>query len=130
MRTGPGSDDWLARFNGADRGDIFVLSPSEQATLNAATDSYNATISAKATALGWAYLDPNPILEAERTGATPAIPAFPNFTSSTRDLATSVFGALFSLDGVHPSAAGQKIIANAVIAAVNAKYNLSVPVVP
>jgi hypothetical protein len=111
-------------------GDIFVLSPTEQAALNAATDAYNATISAKATALGWAYLDPNPILAAERTGATPAIPAFPNFTSATRDAATSVFGALFSLDGVHPSAAGQKIIANAMISAVNAKYSLSIPAVP
>jgi hypothetical protein len=111
-------------------GDIFVLSPTEQATLNAATDAYNATISAKATQLGWAYLDPNPILEAQKTGATPAIPAFPNFTSSTRDLATSVFGALFSLDGVHPTAAGQKLIANAMIAAVNTKYGTTIPVVP
>lgn len=111
-------------------GDIFVLSPTEQATLNAATDSYNATISAKATQLGWAYLDPNPILEAQKTGATPAIPAFPNFTSNTREAATSVFGALFSLDGVHPTAAGHRIVANAMIAAVNAKYSLAIPAVP
>ena len=111
-------------------GDIFVLSPTEQATLNAATDAYNATISAKATELGWAYLDPNPILEAQKTGAAPAIPAFPNFTSNTRDAATAVFGSLFSLDGVHPSAAGQKVIANAVIAAINAKYTLQIPTVP
>jgi hypothetical protein len=111
-------------------GDIFVLDPTEQATLNAATDSYNATISAKATQLGWAYLDPNPILAAQRTGATPAIPAFPNFTSNTRDASTSVFGALFSLDGVHPTAAGQKLVANAVIGAINAKYTLQIPLVP
>lgn len=109
-------------------GDIFVLSPTEQATLNAATDDYNVAIQAKATALGWAYLDPNPLLEAQKTAG--AIPAFPNFTSNTRDAATSVFGALFSLDGVHPSAAGQRLIANAMIAAVNAKYSLSIPEVP
>jgi hypothetical protein len=109
-------------------GDIFVLSPSEQATLNAATDAYNVAIQAKATELGWAYLDPNPLLEAQK--AAGAIPAFPNFTSNTRDAATSVFGALFSLDGVHPSAAGQRLVANAMIAAVNAKYSLSIPEVP
>jgi lysophospholipase L1-like esterase len=111
-------------------GDIFVLDPSEQATLNAATTEYNATISAKATELGWAYLDPNPILAAQRTGTNPAIPAFPNFTSNTRDAATSVFGALFSLDGVHPTAVGQKLVANAVIAAINTKYSLQIPLVP
>jgi hypothetical protein len=111
-------------------GDIFVLSPTEITTLDAATDAYNATISAKAQSLGWAYLDPNPILAAQRTGTTPAIPAFPNFTSNTRDAATAPFGALFSLDGIHPSAAGQKLIANAVIAAINAKYAVVIPTLP
>lgn len=115
-------------------GDIFVLSPTEVASLNAATDGYNATILAKATQLGWAYLDPNPVLAAQRVAiapaTAPAIPAFPNFTSNTRDAATAVFGALFSLDGVHPSAAGQKIIANTMIDAVNAKYTLTIPRVP
>jgi len=111
-------------------GDIFVLDPTEQAALNAATDAYNATIQAKATELGWAYLDPNPTLADLRAGASPAVPAFPNFASGTRDAAGSVFGALFSLDGVHPSAAGQKVVANAVIDAINAKYTLQIPHVP
>lgn len=111
-------------------GDIFMLDPTEQATLAATVTAYNTTIQAKATQLGWAYLDPNPILAAQRTGATPAIPAFPNITSNTRDAATAVFGALFSLDGAHPSAAGQKLIANAVIGAINAKYSLTIPIVP
>lgn len=115
-------------------GDVFVLSPAEQTSLNAATDGYNTAIEAKATLLGWAYLNPNPLLAAQREAiapaTTPAIPAFPNFTSNTRDAATSVFGALFSLDGVHPSAAGQKIVANAMIDAVNAKYGRTIPRVP
>lgn len=118
----------LATPGGA--GDVGVLDPTEQAALNAATDAYNATIQAKATQLGWAYLDPNPILASQRTGANPAIPAFPNFTSNTRDAATAPFGALFSLDGVHPSAVGQRLVANAVIAAINAKYSLQIPLVP
>ena len=111
-------------------GDIFMIDPAELVALNAATDAYNVTIQAKATQLDWAYLDPNPILAAQKTGATPAIPAFPSFTSNTRDAATAPFGALFSLDGVHPSAAGHKIVANAMIDAVNAKYGTLIPRVP
>jgi hypothetical protein len=111
-------------------GDIFMLDPTEQATLSATTDAYNVTVKAKADELGWAYFDPNPILAAQRTGTAPAIPAFPNFTSNTRDQASAPFGALFSLDGVHPSAAGQKLIANGMIDAVNEKYSLTIPKVP
>ena len=111
-----------APFAPAPVGDIFMLDPTELATLNATTDAYNAYLKAKADTLHWAYLDPNVLLAAQRTGATPAIPAFPNWTSATRDASTSVFGALFSLDGVHPTAAAQKLIANAMIDSVNSKY--------
>jgi lysophospholipase L1-like esterase len=109
-------------------GDIFVLDPTEIAALDAATDSYNAAISAKAAEFDWAYLDLNPLLAPLH--ATGAIPAVPNFLSSTRDAATAPFGALFSLDGAHPSAAGQKVIANAVIGAINTRYSLQIPLVP
>jgi hypothetical protein len=103
-------------------GDIFMLDPTEQATLNATTDAYNVYLKAKADTLGWAYIDPNVILAALRTGTSPTIPAWPTLTATTRDATTSVFGTLFSLDGVHPTAAGQKVIANAIIDSVNAKY--------
>jgi lysophospholipase L1-like esterase len=32
-----------------------------------------------------------------------------------------------SLDGVHPNAAGQTILANAAVAAVNARYGTAIP---
>jgi lysophospholipase L1-like esterase len=111
-------------------GDIFMLSPAEQQAIADTVKGYNATVKAAAAKYGFAYVDPNPILAAQRTGATPAIPAFPNLTSNTRDAATAVFGALFSLDGAHPSAAGQKVIANVVIDSVNAKYGRQIPKVP
>jgi lysophospholipase L1-like esterase len=41
-----------------------------------------------------------------------------------------VFGSIFSLDGVHLTAAGQKLIANAMIDAVNAKYGTTIGHVP
>jgi hypothetical protein len=37
------------------------------------------------------------------------------------------YGALVSLDGIHPSAAGQTVLAGAAAAAVNARYGLDVP---
>ncbi|MEP6990129.1 MAG: SGNH/GDSL hydrolase family protein [bacterium] len=96
-------------------GDLFVLDPTEQVTLSAAITGYNNYIAAKAASIGFAYYDPNPLLVAQH--ANGAIPAFPNLASST-----ATFGTLFSLDGVHPAAAGHILIANDLITAINAKY--------
>lgn len=104
-------------------GDIFVLDPTEQATLGALITSYNNYISAKAAAIGFAYVDPNPILAANK--ATNAIPRFPKFSSTT-----ATFGTLISLDGVHPAAPAHKLIANALITAINAKYGTTLAPVP
>jgi lysophospholipase L1-like esterase len=104
-------------------GDIFVLDPTEQATLAGVITSYNNYIAAKATAIGFAYLDPNPILAANR--ATNAIPRLPNFTSGT-----ATFGSLISLDGIHPAAPAHKLIANALITAINTKYGSTLQPVP
>jgi len=37
------------------------------------------------------------------------------------------FGPFMSLDGLHPNAAGQAIIAQAAAQALNARYNLGIP---
>ena len=50
-------------------GDAFVLDDAEQATVTAAVNGYNAYITAKATALGFAYVDPNVLLSTLRTAA-------------------------------------------------------------
>jgi lysophospholipase L1-like esterase len=99
-------------------GDTFVLDDAEQTTLNAAIDGYNNYIAAKATAIGFAYFDPNPVLAAQR--ATNAIPRLPNFTGPTA--ATTAYGSLISLDGIHPAAAGHVLIGNSIIGVINAKY--------
>jgi lysophospholipase L1-like esterase len=104
-------------------GNLFVHDPEEQATLNAIIDADNAYLQAKADAIGFAFWDPNPPLLAIR--GTPQSLPFPNFGD-----ATNPFGTAFSLDGVHPSAAGQKIIANALIAVINAKYGTTLQPVP
>jgi lysophospholipase L1-like esterase len=104
-------------------GDIFVLDPTEQQTLGGVITAYNTYIAQKAAAIGFAYVDPNPILAAQR--ATNAIPRFPKFSSTT-----ATFGTLISLDGVHPAAAAHKLIANALIDAINAKYGTTLAAVP
>ncbi len=116
VAAGPG-------FPGAFLGDIFVLDPTEQATLTSAITAYNNYISGKATAIGFAYYDVNALLAAQRTAGN--VPAFPNFGSST-----ATYGTLFSLDGIHPSGAAHKLIANELIGLINAKYGTSLQPVP
>jgi len=104
-------------------GNLFVHDPQEQAALNAVIDADNAYLKSKADAIGFAYWDPNPPLLAIR--GTPQSLAFPNFGD-----ATNPFGTAFSLDGVHPSAPGHVLIANALIGAINTKYATTLPAVP
>ena len=102
-------------------GDLFILDPAEQVTLKNAIDGYNNYIAAKAAAIGFAYFDPNPLLAANR--ATNAIPRLPNFTGA--NATTTTFGTLISLDGVHPAAGAHVLIAQGLIAVINAKYGTS-----
>jgi lysophospholipase L1-like esterase len=104
-------------------GDAYVLDAGELATLQQTIAAYNTYIQSKATALGFAYYDPNVLLAAQR--ASGAIPAFPNFAS-----ATATYGTLISLDGVHPAAAAHKLIANDLITTINAKYGTTLAAVP
>jgi lysophospholipase L1-like esterase len=104
-------------------GSIFVLDPTEQATLGAAITGYNNYIKAKAAAIGFAYYDPNPLLAAQQ--ATGAIPPLPDFSKPT-----ATFGTLISLDGIHPAAAAHRLIANDLIATINTTYHTSLQPLP
>jgi lysophospholipase L1-like esterase len=104
-------------------GDIFVLDAAEQATLSAAIAGYNSYIETKADAIGFGYYDPNVLLAAKK--ASGEIPPFPNLASTNQ-----TFGTFISLDGIHPSAAAHKIVANELIGVINAKYGSSLEAVP
>lgn len=98
----------------------FVLDPGEQSALTTAVAEYNSYISAKADSVGFAYLDPNPMWAAARAnGSIPVIPQVAN--------PVAPFGALFSLDGVHPARAGHVMIANALIDLIAAEFGVRVP---
>ncbi len=99
-----------------DPGDAGVLDITEQATVQATVNGYNAYIKAKADSIGFAYFDPNIVLGTLKADPT-KVPPFPNLASTT-----APFGQYFSLDGVHPSAAAHVLIANELITTINAKY--------
>lgn len=107
-------------------GDVYVLDPAEQATLNAAIDAYNSYIQQKATAINFAYYDPNTLFAAKK--ASGEIPPFPDFGSSKAT--TQTYGTLISLDGVHPTALAHKLIANDLIGVINTKYGTSLQPIP
>lgn len=96
-----------------------TLDTVKQGLIAGTVGAYNAYISAQATSLGFAYIDLNPVLLQFKTAGL--VTARPDFLS-----ATSPFGPLFSLDGVHPNAAAHQYIANAIIRAIDAKYSVAI----
>ncbi len=101
-------------------GDIFVLDAGEVATITQRVADYNAAIENIAEGRGWAYVDPNPTLRQMR--ATGEIPLVPDLTNPA-----APFGAYFSLDGVHPSAAGQVLLADLIARGINERYGTALP---
>ena len=103
--------------------DADVVTVAEHDNLAAAVTGYNAFIQAQAAARGWAYIDINAMLLAYRgLGQIPPFPTLP-----TAPGGSVLFGPLFSLDGVHPSTAAHRIIADSLISAVNRTYGTSIP---
>jgi lysophospholipase L1-like esterase len=93
-----------------------MLTKPEVRALSQRIIAMNAHIAAEAAARGWAVADWNTALRI--AVATGLIPSFPNLLAPS----TTIFGSIFSLDGVHPNLAGYKIIANAFIDAINTRY--------
>lgn len=110
-----------------------LILPNELANIHASVTAYNTHISSQATTRGFAYFDPNPAFSALRAD-TSQIVIFPHFPTSPTDTSAGVvqrpFGSAFSRDGFHPSANTHKLIANALIAAINAKYGTSLAPIP
>ena len=102
--------------------DAAVLTADETLQIKTAVDAFNIAIKAKADAKGLAFVDLNAVLAQV---ASPAGFRYGNFQ------VTSAFitGGAFSLDGVHPSARGQALIANKFLEAINAKYGSTLKMV-
>jgi len=99
-----------------------VLTPAELAVANGAIAGFNATIQAAANANGYAYASMNNWFD--RRSDKPVFSVVQLLTG------TQPYGKYVSLDGTHPSSAGQIMIANAAISAINAKYSYAIPSIP
>lgn len=95
----------------------YVLTPRDIDAINARMAQANAHIQAKANENGYAYFSLSALYDLPK-------PAF-----RVRDLlvSRSPFGPDISLDGVHPSARGQRILADAAVRAIDARYGLAIP---
>jgi hypothetical protein len=96
-------------------GDIFILDATEQASLAATVAGYNSFIASQASANGWAYYDPNPLLASLK--ASGCVGTVPNLAN-----ATEPFGPCISLDGIHPTVVANKAVDAELVAAINAQY--------
>ena len=105
-------------------GDLLILDPAEQVTINTIVSGYNTYLQNKANSIGFAFYDPNTLLNTLKAAGT-VIRSTPLYSS-----ATAAFGTGMSLDGVHPSLAVHRLLANDLIAVINTKYGTSLTPVP
>ncbi len=105
-----------------------VISEQEALNMIATVAQYNAAIAQEAADRDWVFVDPNPLLV--QLAADPsAIRPFPAFPPDPAFL-TAPFGTAVSRDGIHANAVSHRLVADALIAAINAKYSTSIASVP
>lgn len=98
----------------------FILTPADTAFVDNLIRQMNTRIQAQASSHSWAYLDLNAALSGFVSAKTRF--SLTNFLQCTRP-----FGQYISLDGIHPSADGQQLIANAAADALNSQYGFAIP---
>jgi hypothetical protein len=95
----------------------YVLTAGDITAINARMARMNARMQAKAAENGYAYF------------SLDAVYGLPKPKLRVTDLlfSSNPFGPTISLDGVHPSAAGQSILADAAAKAITATYGVGIP---
>ena len=94
----------------------FILSPTEMGFLNGQIAAMTAHIASEATHRGYAFFTLGAL-------SSPKAP----FSLNTLLTSPTPFGTNFSLDGLHPSAAGSTVLAKAAAHALNVTYDLGIP---
>lgn len=120
----------------------FVLNPAERSAIDGRVTAFNAHIEERAREHGWIYVDPttafigpalsdpDQVRKCQHLAAAtdPASFAAAVMSSCPVDLDPATvgtfFGRFFSLDGVHPSAAGHAVIADTLAGRLEAKHGL------
>jgi hypothetical protein len=95
----------------------YVITPSDMNAINALMAQMNTHVQAKAAENGWAYFALSAVYDLPKPSLNMYNVLFTN----------TPFGPNMSLDGVHPSAQGQAILAGAAAQAINAKYGVAIP---
>ena len=95
----------------------YVLTASDMNAINAEMAQINAHIQTEAQQYGYAYFSLASLYDLPK----------PSFSVSNLLFSNTPFGQYISLDGVHPSAQGQALLAAAAAQAINAKYGVAIP---
>ena len=99
-----------------------VLDKDEAAAANTAITEFNTALQAEATARSLAFVDMNTVLATSASAA--------GFTDPVGGLTYNtnyITGGIFSLDGIHITPAGNALVANEIIKAINSTYGATVP---
>jgi hypothetical protein len=97
----------------------YVLDVTDVALVNQQLAQMNAVIQDEATKRGFAYFPLGALYEGVVTKAP--------FNAITLMTDPQPYGPYISLDGVHPTAAGSRVLADAAAQALNATYHLGIP---
>lgn len=97
----------------------FILDGADVAAVNAQLAAMNAVIQDEARTRGFAYFALGALYEGAAT--KPAFNAISVLTTA------QPYGPYISLDGIHPSAEGQRVLADAAATALNTTYRLEIP---
>ena len=97
----------------------YILRPAEAAVVNAQLRQMNDFIEANARRVGYAYF------ELDLLYAMPQLK--PPFSVVALMTSPMPYSSYVSLDGFHPSAAGQRVLATAAARAINRRYGFAIP---
>jgi hypothetical protein len=94
----------------------YIITSSDMNSINARMAQINSHIQAMASGNGYAFFKLSVLYD------------LPKGSLDLYDVlfSSNPFGSNFSLDGVHPSAKGQDILASAAVQAINARYKLAI----
>jgi len=97
----------------------YALDPTDVVAVNAQLAAMNAVIRNEAETRGFAYFPLGALYE--RVVTKPPLNAVAVMTTA------QPYGPYISLDGIHPSADGQRVLADAAATALNSTYRLNIP---
>ena len=97
-----------------------ILTAADAGVIETTIDQINARLAQVASARGWAFASLDDTYAGMIADAASYVPAW-------QQTCASPYGSFISLDGIHPTGAGHRRIADAVAAAINATYGFALP---